>query len=62
MSMQAAPMLTLQSTSMFFENTPIALVIGSMVRMSLGLDNGAPLASLVLGDEHDVIRDVLERM
>ena len=47
---------------MFLENTPIALVIGSMVRMGLSLDNGAPLAGLVLWDEHDVIRDVLEGM
>lgn len=62
MSMQATPMLTLQSTSMFLENTPITLVIGGVIWMSLSLDNRAPLAGLVLGDEHDIVRDVLEGM
>ena len=47
---------------MFFENTSIALVIGSVVRMGFGLDDGAPLSGLVLGDEHDVIGNVFKRM
>lgn len=59
---RAVSMLTLQSPSMLLEDTPIALVIRGMVRMSFRLDDSTPLAGLVLGDEHDVVGDVLERM
>ncbi|KAI6760641.1 hypothetical protein HG530_009501 [Fusarium avenaceum] len=50
--------MALHLPTMFLENTLITLVIRIMVRMSLRLDKSTPLASLVLGNKHDVVHVV----